>query len=124
MGWDVEFTDDFEAWWNGLAEEEQEKVRASVRLLQDYGVNLGFPHSSGVAQSRHLAMRELRVQVRGEPFRILYAFDSQRVAILLISGGNKTGQDRWYETFVPLADDIYDAHLAAIKREHNDGKEI
>lgn len=68
-------------------------------------------------------MRELRVQIQGEPFRILYAFDSRRVAILLV-GGNKTGLGRWYETFVPFADDIYDVHLAAIKKEHDDGKEV
>lgn len=123
VAWEVEFTDEFEAWWQGLAEEVQEKVRASVKLLEDLGVNLGFPHCSGVAHSRHGAMRELRVQVQGEPFRILYAFDPRRVAILLI-GGSKTGQDRWYETFIPLADDLYDAHLAAIKREYNHGKEV
>jgi hypothetical protein len=61
-------------------------------------------------------MRELRVQHRGDPYRILYAFDPRRAAILLI-GANKTGDERWYETFVPLADKLYDEHLAQLKKE-------
>ena len=58
-------------------------------------------------------MRELRPQHEGRPYRVLYAFDPRRVAILLI-GGDKTGNDRWYETFVPLADKVFDAHLREI----------
>jgi len=50
------------------------------------------------------------------PLRVLYAFDPRRVAILLL-GGDKTGNDRWYEEFVPVADRLYDAHLASLKRE-------
>lgn len=61
-------------------------------------------------------MRELRVQHRGEPYRVLYAFDPRRVAILLI-GCSKSGDDRWYERFVPQADDLYDEHLEELKRE-------
>jgi hypothetical protein len=58
--------------------------------------------------------RELRVQHAGRPYRILYAFDPRRIAILL-AGGDKTGDDRWYETFVPIADTLYDRHLATLK---------
>jgi hypothetical protein len=61
-------------------------------------------------------MRELRIQHQGQPYRVLYAFDPRRNAILLI-GGDKTGNDRWYEEFVPTADRLYDAHLASLKRE-------
>jgi hypothetical protein len=61
-------------------------------------------------------MRELRIQHQGQPYRVLYAFDPRRAAILLI-GGDKTGNDRWYEEFVPTADRLYDAHLASLKRE-------
>jgi hypothetical protein len=61
-------------------------------------------------------MRELRVQHRGHPYRVLYAFDPRRVAILLI-GGDKTGHDRWYEQFVLVADRLYDRHLETLKRE-------
>jgi hypothetical protein len=61
-------------------------------------------------------MKELRTQHRGRPYRALFAFDPRRVAILLI-GGDKTGNDRWYEKFVPRADKIYAEHLRAIEKE-------
>jgi hypothetical protein len=61
-------------------------------------------------------MRELRVQHQGRPYRVLYVFDPRRVAILLL-GGDKTGDDRWYERNVPLADRLYDNYLAGIKEE-------
>lgn len=116
MEWEVEFTDEFEAWWDELSEGEQEDVLAVVLLLRQFGPSLRHPYSSGIKGSRHTHMRELRVQHAGHPYRVLYAFDPRRVAILLI-GGNKTGDDRWYETFVPLADKIYDEHLVALERE-------
>ena len=69
-------------------------------------------------------MRELRTRFGGRPFRTLYAFDPMRNAILLI-GGDKTVNDRWYEEFVPLADDLYDEHLDVLRKEGLfDGKEI
>jgi hypothetical protein len=61
-------------------------------------------------------MRELRVQSGGRPLRVFYAFDPVRNAVLLI-GGDKTGDDRFYETFVPIADALYDEHLEALKTE-------
>lgn len=61
-------------------------------------------------------MRELRVQVHGRPFRVLYAFNPKRAAILLV-GGDKTGDDRWYEVNVPKADQLYDLHREELKRE-------
>lgn len=121
MKWEIEYTDEFGAWWDGLTEAEQESVRASVKLLGNFGPGLRFPHSSGINGSRHDHMRELRVQHAGRPCRVLYAFDPRRCAILLI-GGDKTGNDRWYEENVPLADRLYDEHLAALRKEGlNDG---
>lgn len=61
-------------------------------------------------------MRELRIQSKGSPFRIFYAFDPRRSAILLI-GGDKTGNDRFYEQVLPWADELYDTHLAELKEE-------
>lgn len=116
MKWEVEFTNEFEQWWASLNEAEQESVAASVGLLEERGTNLSFPHTSGINGSKHSQMRELRVQHKGDPYRILYAFDPRRSAILLI-GGNKTGEDRWYEIFVPIADKLYDEHLAQLKKE-------
>lgn len=119
MKWDVEYTAEFGAWWDALTDAEQESVRASVLLLEELGPNLRFPHSSGIHGSRHGHLRELRVQHAGRPYRVLYAFDPRRCALLLI-GGDKTGDDRWYEAQVPIADQLYDAHLAALRKEGGD----
>lgn len=116
MAWDVEYTDEFEAWWSTLSEAEQESVDASVRLLEERGPTLPFPHSAGIEMSMHSHMRELRIQHQGRPYRVLYAFDPRRTAILLI-GGNKTGDDRWYESNVPIADRLYDEHLELLRKE-------
>jgi hypothetical protein len=99
VAWDVEYTDEFGAWWDTLTGDERIRITASVGLLERRGPNLPFPHSSGVNGSRHGHMRELRVQVGGRPLRVFYAFDPRRVAILLI-GGDKTGRDDFYERLI------------------------
>ena len=114
--WEVEFTDEFGEWWNVLTADEQDDVAMVVGLLENQGPSLRHPHSSGVQGSRHRRMRELRIQHKGQPYRVLYAFDPRRTAILLL-GGNKTGQNRWYKEFVPKADDLYDEHLETLKTE-------
>ena len=116
MSWGVEFTDEFGQWWVSLSEDQQDDVAYSVSLLAELGPSLGFPHSSKVTSSHHSGMRELRIQSRGKPLRTLYIFDPFRTAILLI-GGDKTGNDRWYEQFVPVADRIYQQYLKEIRKE-------
>ncbi len=114
--WTVEYTDEFEVWWNGLTESEQDDIAATVGLLAEKGSSLPYPYSSGVERSKHNHMRELRIQHAGEPYRVLYAFDPRRSAILLI-GGNKIGNDRWYDEYIPKADKLYDEHIETLKKE-------
>jgi hypothetical protein len=116
MTWEVEYTDEFGGWWTQLEEAQQDRIAATVKLLAAKGPSLPFPYSSGINGSRHPHMRELRVQSGGVPLRIFYAFDPRRTAILLI-GGDKTGEDRFYEEYVPRADDLYDAHLKELETE-------
>jgi hypothetical protein len=116
MTWEVEYTDEFEQWWESLTVEEQASIAASVELLENFGTNLKFPHSSGINGSQYDHMRELRTQHQGRPYRTLYAFDPRRAAILLIAG-DKTGDNRWYEVNVPVADRLYDEHLKQLKKE-------
>lgn len=85
-------------------------------LLQGAGTALKRPHADTVKASRFPNMRELRVQHRGRPYRVLYAFDPRRAGILLI-GGDKTGNPRWYREFVPKADTSYAQHLREIGEE-------
>lgn len=120
MVWEVEYTDELEAWWDSLSPDEQESVDYTVRLLEEMGPALPFPHSSSIRGSRH-GLRELRIQHGGAPYRVLYAFDPRRAAILLI-GGRKGSDARWYKTFVPRAEKLYEDHLRDIgHRGHADG---
>ena len=114
--WEVEYTDEFGCWWEGLGEKEQISVAASVKLLELLGPALRFPHCSDIKGSRHGNLRELRVQHAGRPYRVLYAFDPRRCALLLI-GGDKTGNDRWYDEYVPVAQSLYDVHLQTLFEE-------
>ena len=116
VSWNVEYTDKFEDWWNGLTEDEQEDVAAVVMLLIEHGPQLPFPYSSGIEGSKHAHMRELRAQSGGKPLRGFYAFDPRRTAILLI-GGDKTGDDRFYKKMIPVADRLYDEYIAELRKE-------
>jgi DNA-binding XRE family transcriptional regulator len=100
MSWPVEYTDEFGAWWRTLGANAQDDIAAVVGVLEQRGPQLPFPYSSALSGSRHGHMRELRVQSGGEPLRIIYAFDPRRSAILLL-GGNKTSDDRFYERMIP-----------------------
>ncbi|WP_370655438.1 type II toxin-antitoxin system RelE/ParE family toxin [Candidatus Binatus sp.] len=82
---------------------------ACGRFVGAKGVALGYPYSSQIKGSA-IAMRELRVQSGGRPLRVLYAFDPKRAAVLLL-GGDKSGDDRFYEKYVPIAEQIYKRHL-------------
>jgi hypothetical protein len=107
---EVVVTDEFKAWYEDLLLEEQESIFRVVTLLEGRGVSLGFPYSSAIEGSRH-ALRELRIQHGGRPYRVLYVFDPERQAVLLL-GGDKTGHDRFYEEHVPRAEGIWERYLA------------
>jgi len=116
MAFEVEFTDEFGAWWNGLNSSEQTSVRESVEFLAEAGPKLGRPDVDTLKGSKFPNMKELRVQHQGRPYRVFFAFDPRRTAMLLV-GGDKTGKKRFYEEMVPKADTIYAEHLREIERE-------
>jgi hypothetical protein len=93
-----------------------------VGLLEAKGVSLGHPYSSAIKGTKH-PIRELRVQSGGRPLRVLYAFDPRRQAVLLL-GGDKTGDDRFYETVVPRAERIWEQYLTELEAgQHDEGGE-
>jgi hypothetical protein len=114
--WEVEYTGEFGTWWESLDPEEQESLAASIGLLEQLGPHLPRPHADTVKGSKHSNMKELRTQHRGSPLRTFFAFDPRRSAILLI-GGDKSGDDRFYDRMVPLADKLYDEHLKSLRKE-------
>jgi len=116
MAYEVEYTEEFEQWYLTQDEAAQTSIDAVVRLLEEQGPELPFPYTSKIKISRHGNMLELRRQHKGQPYRILYCFDPRRIAVLLL-GGNKKGNDRWYEENVPKADKLYDELLKELEDE-------
>ena len=116
MQWEIEYTDEFGEWWESLTETEQDSVAMVVGLLESKGPRLPFPYSSRIESSRFAAMRELRVQHSGKPYRVLYAFDPRRCALLLL-GGCKAGDEGWYRRSVPRADRLFAQHLDTLEME-------
>ena len=116
MTTNIEYTDEFGQWFLDLQESQQDDVTSVVNLLEENGTRLGFPYSSKINGSKHPKMRELRIQSQGHPIRIFYGFDPKRDVILLI-GGEKTGDKRFYQRMIPLADRLYDLYLLEIQRE-------
>ena len=113
--WEVEVTDEFVGWWDGLDADQRESVTDRVDLLAERGPDLGRPVVERIQSSRHHNMKELRAS-KGGALRVLFMFDPRRQVILLL-GGDKTGNNRWYEDYVPRADDIYNQHLKELENE-------
>lgn len=95
-------------------------ISAHVLLLKQFGPTLGRPRVDTIQGSKLPNLKELRVQHRGKPWRILFVFDPKRQAILLV-GGNKKGNERWYVEAIPLAEKCYQRHLEELER-NNDKK--
>jgi hypothetical protein len=109
MAWTVLFHDAFYAEFGSLKEDLQDELLAHARLLAEFGPNLGRPTADTLKGSRHGNMKELRFSWNSQVWRVAFAFDPQRQAILLV-GGDKGGADqrRFYRRLIDLADDRYD----------------
>lgn len=98
-------------------------VAAAVKVLAEFGPQLGRPRVDTVHGSAFDNMKELRLKVDRSPYRVLFAFDPIRRAILLV-GGDKGKDKRWYEINIPIADDRFRRHLAQMKDEADDGDPV
>ena len=117
MEWDVEFHDDFEGEFDGLSEAVQDVILANVALLAKLGPSLKRPHVDTLNGSKHANMKELRCNAGDGVWRIAFAFDPERKAILL-TAGDKSGVDekRFYKKLIAKADERLDHHLAEQRR--------
>lgn len=106
----VLITSDYSDWFSSLSHHHKKAVRRVVAMLEAAGVTLPFPYSTGIKGSQH-PLRELRIKAKGDQIRVFYAFDPDRDALLLI-GGNKTGDDRFYDKFIPVAEAIWERYLS------------
>ncbi len=114
MATEIIVTDEFTEWYEGLTQAEQDSISRIVDLLAQRGASLAFPYSSGINGSRFSAMRELRIQHAGDPYRVLYAFDPARQAVLLVGGVKTATGNRWYEEAIRLADRLFDEYLGGV----------
>ena len=116
MVWTVSTTSIFDNWFSEPGEVEKAEIIAKVELVKLLGPQLNRPHADTLNGSKHANLKELRADTAGCVMRIAFAFDPDRAAILL-SGGDKSGvnQKRFYKQLIAKADELYDAHVAAIK---------
>lgn len=124
--WTVLFHDAFDDELADLAPDLQDELLAHAQLLAQFGPELGRPTVDTLKGSCHANMKELRFSWQGEVWRVAFAFDPKRQAILLV-GGDKGGADqrRFYRHLIRVADARLDEHLATLKRdskESDDGK--
>jgi hypothetical protein len=110
MIWEIIFHEKFEEWFFGEEPDVQDSIAMVLDILEEQGASLGRPYVDTIKGSTFPNMKELRVQHDGNPYRILFAFDPQRQAVLLI-GGNKRGDKRWYEVNIPMADRRFAEYL-------------
>ena len=114
--WTVEYEDAFEVEVRGFPEDVQDKLGALALVLEEFGPNLGRPQVDTLKGSKHVNMKELRFSAGKGVWRVAFAFDTRRKAILL-AGGNKRGatERAFYRRLIKVADERFDRHLARLK---------
>ena len=118
MGWEVLIGDEFEPEFLALPGEVQIEIFALARLLQQFGPTLGRPRVDTLRDSRHANMKELRFDAADGVWRVAFALDPKRKAILLVAGDKSGGGERrFYRELIRKADLRLDAHLARLKKE-------
>lgn len=116
MPWAVSNHGEFDPEFDALPVEVQDELLAMTALLEVYGPRLGRPHADTLAGSRHANMKELRFKAADGVWRVAFAFDPERQAILLVAG-DKAGvaQKRFYKGLIAKADSRFTSHLRALK---------
>jgi hypothetical protein len=119
--WTIIRTEELVGWIRELDDDAKESIFKSLLVLRETGPALGRPHVDTVKGSEFPNMKELRVQNKGRVFRIFFAFDPVRNAILLI-GGDKKGDNKFYDEMIPRADELYRRHLKLLRKKLNENK--
>ena len=118
MAWQVLFYEEFEREFEALLESVQDELLAHAKLLEQFGPQLGRPRADTLNGSRHPNMKELRFDAADGVWRVAFAFDPNRKAVLLVCGDKSGGsQKRFYRQLITKADARFDAHLARMKRQ-------
>ena len=118
MSWTVEIAEEFEPEFFALDQDVQDTMLTLTRLLREFGPQLGRPHADTLNGSRHANMKELRFGAAGGEWRVAFAFDPVRRAMLLVAGDKSGGSGRrFYSGLIATADERFDRHLARLAEE-------
>ena len=113
--WTINTTTTFDTWLLELCDTDRECIYALLIVLRQQGPALSRPYADTLNGSRYRNMKELRIQSKGKPIRVFYAFDPHRSGIVLC-GKHKTGTDkRFYAEMLPLAEREYGVYLSNLK---------
>ncbi len=112
----VIYTDTFKEWLDTLTDNEYDSILATISLLEEYGYQLSRPYADTITDSKIVNLKELRTQYKGKPYRSFFVFDPLRQAVLLC-GGNKTGDKRFYKKMIPIAESVYAEYLSTLENE-------
>ena len=124
MPWEVLLHEEFEPEFDGLPEDVQDELLAHAQLLRQFGPQLGRHRADTLNGSHHANMKELRFDAAGGVWRVPFAFDPHRKAVLLLCGDKSGGSEtRFYRQLIGKADARFDAHIARIKKEKDKKKE-
>ena len=115
--WDVITTDRFVEWFEGMDDTDRANIIAGMLLLQEKGSSLPRPYADTIEGSKFSNMKELRIQSKGNPLRVFFAFDPRRQAVLLCAGDKTGNEKRFYKVMIPLADKEYQLHLNRLEAE-------
>jgi hypothetical protein len=117
VSWVVEIGDEFRPEFFALQEEVRTEILALTRLLQQFGPQLGRPRVDTLKGSRHANMKELRFSAADGEWRVAFAFDTKRKAILLVAGDKSgVGEKRFYRELIRKADERFNAHLIWLRK--------
>lgn len=111
--WEIVIHPIVRQWLDSLRRSDYEKVFTALEALEEQGPNLGRPFADQVKNSRFKNMKELRP--RGKNLRLLFAFDPNRKAIILVAGDKTNNWIKWYEQNIPIADQRFSEHLKNYK---------
>jgi hypothetical protein len=116
--WEIEFHRNFDPEFDALSDDVQSELRAHALLLEQFGPHLGRPRVDTLKGSRHANMKELRFDAAGGIWRVAFAFDPKRNAVLLVAGDKSGGSEkRFYRQLIAKADERFDEHLSRTKRK-------
>lgn len=125
MKWEIAFHEEFEPEFDELREAVQDELLAHAKLLETVGPQLGRPRVDTLKESRHANMKELRFDADGGVWRVAFAFDPRRRAILLVCGDKSGLRDKaekhFYQKLIRKADDRFNAHLEKLKKKDRKG---